>query len=76
MINSLEFFAGEIASNASRIKSLAAAANALLSGRPGDPVVIENILIDILDIIEMLGSKSSEYANNIEAATRQAGTVE
>ena len=73
MVDNVHDIAGDIANASRRIKSLSAAANCILTGSSfTDPAVIEEILIDILDVIEILGGQANEAANNIEAATRSA----
>lgn len=76
MVDKVHDIAGDIAGASRRIRSLSAAASCILTGASlTDPVIIEGILVDILDVIEILGDQANEAANNIEAATRSARKV-
>lgn len=73
MVDKVYEMAGDIANKSRQIKSLSAAAGCILVGDSfANPDTIQAILIDIFDVIEMLGDTANEAANNIEAATNPA----
>ena len=70
MVDKVNEMAVNIADRSRRIKSLSAAASCILTGDSfTNPNTIQIILIDILEVIEMLGDAAHEDASNIEAAT-------
>ncbi|MDO8315248.1 MAG: hypothetical protein Q7T00_08400 [Rugosibacter sp.] len=70
MVDKVYEMAGDIANRSRQIKSLSAAASCILVGDSfANPDTIQAILIDIFEVIEMLGDTSHEAASNIEAAT-------
>lgn len=69
----IDIMAQEAARQAAQIASIAAAANCVFSGcAPADPLVRDNILLNLLDVIEELAGHAVGTMELIERETAKA----